>query len=153
MGSNRSAAPARSAKRSAAAGEHGPLSVPLSVDLRDRLARQANERGLKMATAARVLLDERLRDLEDARDLSLAEEWQRAQAWAVWDAIQAGDQTDVPMDEFRRATERALGRPAVTPAVSGADGGGATGTQAVKARPTKIDARPKSAPQHPSRKR
>jgi hypothetical protein len=63
-----------------------------------------------MATAARVLLDERLRDLEDAHELSQAEEWQRAQAWATWEAIQAGDRRDVPMEEFRAVTEQALAR-------------------------------------------
>lgn len=98
------------ARPSKSVAEHGPLSVPLPSDLRERLARQASARGLKMATAARVLLDERLRDLEDARELSQAEEWQRAQAWAVWDAIQAGDDRDVPMEEFQRVTEQALGR-------------------------------------------
>jgi hypothetical protein len=92
------------------ASDKGPLSVPLPNELRARLARQASARGLKMATAARVLLDERLRDLEDAHELSQAEEWQRAQAWATWEAIQAGDRRDVPMEEFRAVTEQALAR-------------------------------------------
>ena len=42
--------------------------------------------------------------------LDQAEEWQRTQAWATWEAIQAGDARDVPMEEFRAATERALAR-------------------------------------------
>lgn len=48
--------------------------------------------------------------LEEAHEVRQAEEWQRTQAWATWEAIQAGDARDVPMDELRAATERALAR-------------------------------------------
>jgi hypothetical protein len=34
--------------------------------------------------------------------------WQRAQAWATWDKIQGGDRRDVPMEQFREHTARAL---------------------------------------------
>ena len=52
----------------------------------------------------------RLRELEDAHQLSQAEEWQRAQAWATWEAIQSGDARDVPMEEFRSLAEQTLAR-------------------------------------------
>jgi hypothetical protein len=78
----------------------GPLSVPLPPALRGRLAAQAEKRRLKLATAARVLLDERLSELEETTLLTQAEEWQRAQAWATWEKIAAGDTRDVPMDRF-----------------------------------------------------
>lgn len=99
-----------------------------------------------MATAARVLLDERLRDLEDSRDLSRAEEWQRSQAWSVWEAIEAGDRRDVPMDDFREATEQALGRLAARIAAPVA------AREVVASRPTKT-ARPRTASSDRSRKR
>lgn len=81
--------------------------MPLSPGLRARLAARAKQRNLKMATAARMLLDERLTELEDAQTLSAAEEWQRAQAWATWEKIQAGDRTDVPMQTFHAHADRA----------------------------------------------
>ena len=58
----------------------GPLSVQVPTALRRRLERQATRRHLKLATAARVFLDEHVTELEDAAELSAAEEWQRAQA-------------------------------------------------------------------------
>jgi hypothetical protein len=86
----------------------GPLSVPLPPALRARLRRQAEKRQIKMATAARVLLDERLSELEDAVALSQAEEWQRAQAWATWEKISSGDARDVPMARFAAHAARAV---------------------------------------------
>ncbi len=79
----------------------GPLSVPLPPALRARLRRQADKRQIKMATAARVLLDERLSELEDAAALSQAEEWQRAQAWATWEKIKVGDVRWVTLADLR----------------------------------------------------
>jgi hypothetical protein len=63
-----------------------------------------------MATVARVLLDERLSELEDTALLSRAEEWQRVQAWATWEKIKAGDTRDVPRERFAEHTARALDR-------------------------------------------
>jgi hypothetical protein len=97
------------ARRSAAAGAKGPgpLSVPLPPDLRGRLAKEAKKRRLKLATAARVLLDEHLAAIEDAAALSAAEEWQRAQAWATWEKISAGDDDDVPLEQLEQHAARA----------------------------------------------
>lgn len=65
----------------------GPLSVPLPRELRKRLEAYAVSHQLKLATAARALIDERLGEVEDVVRLSEAEEWQRAQAWATWEKL------------------------------------------------------------------
>lgn len=66
------------------------MSVPLPKELRRRLEAYAASRQLKVATAARALIDERLREVEDLVHLSEAEEWQRAQAWATWEKLKEG---------------------------------------------------------------
>lgn len=68
----------------------GPMSVPLPRELRRRLEAYAVSRQLKLATAARSLIDERLREVEDQLRLTEAEEWQRAQAWATWEKVKEG---------------------------------------------------------------
>ena len=92
----------------------GPLSVQVPTALRRRLERQATRRRLKLATAARVFLDEHVTELEDAAQLSAAEEWQRAQAWATWEKIKAGDTrwvTDAELDAvFDKARRNSLRR-------------------------------------------
>lgn len=93
-----------------AASTRSPLSVTLSEDLRQRLARQAGRRELKLATAARVLLAERLDELDDVEKLRRAEEWQKSQAWATWERIQAGDRREVPWERLRAHTRGILER-------------------------------------------
>ena len=92
----------------------GPLSVQVPTALRRRLERQSTRRHLKLATAARVFLDEHVTELEDAAELSAAEEWQRAQAWATWEKIKAGDTrwvTDAELDTvFDKARRNSLRR-------------------------------------------
>jgi hypothetical protein len=85
-----------------------PLRISLSAELGERLAAQAVKHNLEPAAAARAFLEEHVRELEETEQLSRAEEWQRAQAWATWEKIQAGDQRDVPMEQFREHTARAL---------------------------------------------
>ncbi len=82
--------------------------MPLPAALRKRLSVLAERRNLKMATAARVFLDEHVRELEEAELLSSAEEWQRAQAWATYEKIASGDVRDVPMEQFDDYARRAL---------------------------------------------
>jgi len=65
---------------------------------------------LKVATAARVFLDEHMSELEGAADLSAAEEWQRAQAWATWDKIKAGDLREATVEELHQVVDRARRR-------------------------------------------
>lgn len=90
------------------ARRRGPLSVSLSPELRQRIEDQARKRDLKLATAARVFLAEHVEELEDSTDLAKAEEWQRAQAWATWEKITAGDAREVSWDELTTHTRRAL---------------------------------------------
>ena len=97
-------------RRSSAVSGKGPLSVPLPDDLRSRLQAQAAARQLELATAARVPLDERLRELEEASLLSKSEEWQRDEAWRTWDKIASGHTEDVPVERFDEHTRRALAR-------------------------------------------
>jgi hypothetical protein len=85
----------------------GPLSVQLPRDLKRRLAAQATRRRLKVATAARVFLDEHVSELEDAAELSAAEEWQRAQAWATWEKIKAGDVRETTLEELHEVIAKA----------------------------------------------
>lgn len=84
------------------------MRVSLPAELGARLAVQAAKQHLDPADAARVFLDAHVRELEDREELSAAEEWQRAQAWATWEKIEAGDDGDVPMDRLREHTARAL---------------------------------------------
>src|SRR5207245_9735409 len=92
----------------------GPLSCQDATARRRRWDRQATRRRLKLATAARGFLDEHVTELEDAAELSAAEEWQRAQAWATWEKIKAGDTrwvTDVELDAlFDKARRNSLRR-------------------------------------------
>lgn len=77
----------------------GPMSVPLPKELRRRLEAYAVSRQLKLATAARALIDERLREVEDVVHLTEAEEWQRAQAWATWEKLKEGRTRTVSRSE------------------------------------------------------
>ena len=80
----------------------GPLSVQLSAsDI---------GRKLKVATAARVFLDEHLTELEDRAELSAAEEWQKAQAWATWEKIKAGDVREASEADIREVFDAARRR-------------------------------------------
>jgi hypothetical protein len=67
----------------------------------------AKKRQLKVATAARVFIDEHLNELESQAELTAAEEWQRAQAWATWEKIKAGDVSTTSLDELRAIIAKA----------------------------------------------
>jgi hypothetical protein len=73
--------------------------VQLSAPERRRLVAHAKKRRLKVATAARIFLEEHLGELDDRAELSAAEEWQRAQAWATWEKIKAGDVHETTLAE------------------------------------------------------
>ena len=72
----------------------GPVSIVLPT-------------GLK----ARVLVSERIRDLDEAEQLTRAEEWQPAQAWATWKGLQAGDRRKVSKTRIAADFDRVLRRP------------------------------------------
>jgi hypothetical protein len=86
----------------------GPLSVPLPDSLRRRLARHAKKHQIKLATAARSLIDERLRELEARKEAETSDEWQRAQAWATWDRIQREGLRPVPAERIQRYVDNAI---------------------------------------------
>lgn len=60
------------------------MSVVLPDDLRGEVEREAARRGLGVSTAVRALVAERLGELAEEAELTRAERWQRAQAWASW---------------------------------------------------------------------
>jgi len=94
-------------KSTTSARRSGPLSVQLSLAQRSRLAAHAKRRRLKVSTAARVFLDEHLSELDGAAELTAAEEWQRAQAWATWEKIKAGDMREATAEEIERIFTKA----------------------------------------------
>jgi hypothetical protein len=75
----------------ARAGRGSAARVVIPTGLRERIAVEAKRRGLELAPAVRVLLAERVDEIEDAERLTRAEEWQRAEAWATWERMKAGD--------------------------------------------------------------
>lgn len=82
--------------------------MTLTPDLRKRLSGEAKKRKLQVATTARVLIDERISELEDEAQLRRAEKWQTEQAWATWKKIEAGDRRWVSMKQLEADARRAL---------------------------------------------
>ena len=79
------------------------MSVVLPAALRKRLTAEAKRRGLKLSPTIRVLLGERIHELDDAAQLSRAEEWQRAEAWATWERVQAEGHVEATEAELEAA--------------------------------------------------
>jgi len=50
-------------------------------------------------------------ELEDATELSRAEEWQRAQAWGTWEKIKAGDVEEVTIAQLREDARSVMAGP------------------------------------------
>jgi len=63
-----------------------------------------------LSTAIRVLVSERIREIEETEELTRAEQWQRAQAWATWEKIQAGDRREASDADIDAVFDRALAR-------------------------------------------
>lgn len=61
-----------------------------------------------MATTARVLIDERISEIEDEAQLQRAEQWQLKQALATVKKIQAGDHRWVSMKQMEADARRAF---------------------------------------------
>lgn len=83
--------------------DRGPLSVTLPDPVRRRLEAQARRRGLKVATAARLMIVERLDELDETMDLEQAERWQLAEVMRTWERIRAGDWREVPRTVVARS--------------------------------------------------
>lgn len=88
----------------------GPVSVLLPSPLRAAVAAEAKRRGLKLSTAIRALVSERIRMVEESEELTQAEQWQRAQAWATWQKIQSGNRHEVSEPEIDAVFDQALTR-------------------------------------------
>lgn len=86
------------------------MSIVLPSPLRRIVAVEAKRRGLKLSTAIRVLVSERIREIEEAEELTHAEQWQRAQAWATWEKVQSGDRREASEAEIEAVFDRALAR-------------------------------------------
>ena len=92
------------------ASSPGPLSVVLPKDLRERLMLEARRRGLPLSTAVRMLVAERMREIEEAAELSDADKWQRAEAWSTWKKLRSGDASEASSAELDRDFAAALAR-------------------------------------------
>ena len=103
--------PRSRARRAAAV----PFSLRVPAPLRERIRRYAKQRQLEEATAARVLMAERLTEVEAADELARADAWQLAQAQEAWRALRRGELDLAPVDGlariFREAEQRAAHRP------------------------------------------
>lgn len=64
--------------------------------------------GVEIEAAARALIDERLQELDDARTLEEARDWQRERALATLEKISAGDLSEVSEDEIDEDFAEAL---------------------------------------------
>jgi hypothetical protein len=85
-----------------------PVSVILPAELRNRIELEAEKRGLKVSPTIRLLVKERVDELDERDALDRALEWQRAEAWATWERIRGGDFDEVTPDEVEAEFERAL---------------------------------------------
>lgn len=87
-------APANKGAAGGGAGS-GPVSVVLPPDIREQIRTEAERRGLGISPVVRVLVIERLREIADEAQLSRAEQWQRAQAWATFEQTRSQRATEV----------------------------------------------------------
>ena len=79
-----------------------PISFRMPPDLRARLRRFAKERHLAEAEALRLVVSEHLDQVDNERELAVAEKWQFKQAYATWQRHLKGDGRLVPWDEIER---------------------------------------------------
>lgn len=88
----------------------GPMSIRFPADLRRRVRRFARRRGLEEATAIRMMVAERLNEMELDEDLTKAEEWQRAQVYETLDRLERGEVELVPMERIYETLDRGMER-------------------------------------------
>jgi hypothetical protein len=65
---------------------------------------------LKLSSTVRVLVAERVREMDESAELSAVEEWQRAHAWSTWEAVRSGDVQEVAQSDLAADFERAAVR-------------------------------------------
>ncbi len=100
-------APKRS--RSTKTAATSSLHFRMPAGLRSRLRRFAEDRNLGEAEAMRLALSERLDQIDDQRELALAERWQFEQAFETWKEDQrTGGRHRVPWSSIERTFRKAL---------------------------------------------
>ena len=100
----------RPARRQARPSVATPMSIRFPSGLRRRIRRFARGRGLEEATAIRMMVAERLNEIELNEDLSKAEEWQRAQVYETLERLERGEVELVSMDRIYETLARGLER-------------------------------------------
>jgi hypothetical protein len=90
-----------------------PLNFRMPVGLRTRLRRFADARHLGESEALRLIVSEHLTEVDQERELELAERWQFKQAYATFKRDIAGKEPTVPWSEFEKlfAEARAKRKP------------------------------------------
>jgi|GEM_PF-6201062 hypothetical protein len=84
------------------------IRVVIPEDLEAKVEAEARRRGLTLGTVVRMLLLERVEELDDLERLTRAEEWQRAEAWATWQRMKDGDVCEVSKSEIDAEFDHAL---------------------------------------------
>ncbi|MGH2377229.1 MAG: hypothetical protein ACRDGT_02000 [Candidatus Limnocylindria bacterium] len=87
---------------------NSPINFRMPRPLRLRLHKFASARHLSEAEALRVVVSERLDDLETTAELAAAERWQYEQAYATWDRFRRGQGRTVPREQIQEIFARAL---------------------------------------------
>lgn len=87
-----------------------PLSVPVSPEVRARLARYALKAGVPLATGFRMLAIARLDEHDEEGRLSRAQEWQRARSWAIGQTILDGRARESSLDDLTSGHPAAVRR-------------------------------------------
>ena len=88
--------------------EERAIRVVIPVELEEKVEAEAKRRGLGLDIAVRELLHERVAELDSVDDLTHAEEWQRAQAWASWEQIANEQVQEVSQEAIDKEFEDAL---------------------------------------------
>jgi len=79
-----------------------PISFRMPPALRARLRRFAKERNLAEAEALRLVVSERLDEIDNERELAAAERWQFKQAYATWQRYLRGEEGQVPWEQIEK---------------------------------------------------
>lgn len=97
-------------RRKRAVVPRSPINFRMPVTLRQRLRRFAEDRGLGESDALRLVVSERLDEIESDRELLAAEKWQFKQAYADFQRILGGDDDVVGPGVIDKTFEKALTR-------------------------------------------
>jgi hypothetical protein len=87
-----------------------PINFRMPPALRARLRRFAKERNLAEAEALRLVVSERLDEIDNERELAAAERWQFKQAYATWQRYQRGEGRTVPWESIQQIFVDALAK-------------------------------------------